>query len=140
MEYDASFDQDVQVGDTVLITEPFLILNMFPEAPNNGSGVGGNAVVQMIDSVLVGPTYRKRIRMEGDINTTGFIYADYICGVHFSSTTTSFSNASSLDCFYVEGGQYYGDPFNPHCTAGIEELLEVSMQIYPNPSNEVFFY
>jgi hypothetical protein len=138
VEYDASFDQDVQVGDTVILTEAFLILNMFPEG-TNGSGIGGDAIIQGIDSVLVGPTYRKRISMISDVNTTGFFDASYICGVHFSSATTSISNAMSLACFYVEGQQYLGDPFNPNCTAGIEELLEVSMQIYPNPSNEVFF-
>ena len=139
VEYDASFDQDVQVGDTVFLTEAFLILNMFPDAPNSGSGAGGSAVVEGIDSVLVGPTYRKRITMSADINTTGFNSADYICGVHFSETVTSISNSSLLDCFYVEGEQYFGDPSNPYCTAGIEELSEVNTQIYPNPSNDVFF-
>lgn len=138
VEHDASFDQSVQIGDTLLLTQAFLNLNMFPAGGSASVGID-TAYVDGVDSVLIGQTYRKRISMIGDVNTVGFYSADYICGVHFSSATTSISSTIDLECFYIDGQQSFGDPFNPYCTAGIEELPEVITRIYPNPSDGVFF-
>lgn len=136
VEHDASFGQSAQPGDTVLLTAAFKNLNMF-----SGAGsfiVDDMAVIQSVDSTIVGPIYHKVLTM--NVITSGmFFEGAYICGVSCTSALTSLSSEFDLTCYYVEGQQYLGNPLNPYCTAGVEELTEEKVRIYPNPSKEVFF-
>lgn len=136
-EHDASFDQSIQQGDTVLLTEAFRSLNMSPEG-GTWAGVD-TVVVQAVDSILVGPSYRKRFSLDGVPFDNQYIYdCSYICGVGCSGYVT-FEAGFTLDCFYVNGDLYFGDPFNPYCTASTEELPAHNISIYPNPSEDRFF-
>ncbi len=136
VEHDASFDQNAQPGDTVLLTVAFKNLNMF-----SGAGsfiVDDMAVIQSVDSTMIGPVYHKVLTM--NVITSGmFFEGNYICGVSCSNATTSISSAFDLACYYVEGQQYLGNPFNPYCTANLDVLLEEKITIFPNPIDEVFF-
>ena len=136
VEHDASFDQSAQPGDTILVSSAFKNLNMFSEAV--GGAVDDTAVVQSIDSMLIGSSYHKTLFF--NIITNGmFFQGTYICGVSCTGATTSISSAFDIACYYVEGQQYIGSSFNPYCTAGVEELTEKNVRIYPNPSDGVFF-
>lgn len=135
IESDASFDQGAQIGDTVLMSLAFKKLNMFSE----GVGIGDDlAVIQSIDSTLIGPLYHKTFSFTV---ITGGIFFDgkYICGVSCTEAITSISSAFDLVCYYVEGQQFLGDPFNPECTANVGELPKGYISIYPNPSDGFFF-
>ena len=133
VEFDASFDQSAMPGDTVLMTEAFEILSTF----DPGFGIGDyTAIVESVDSILLGSTYHKTMYF----SQAGALFSPtYICGVGFLSAMTSISSEFNIACYYVDGYQLIGSAFDPNCTAGIEELSEQGIRIYPNPTEDLFF-
>lgn len=134
LEHDASFDQSVQVGDTVQITPEFKVLNMF-------SGLGPNteqAVITGEGVIQLGSTVHKKLSFESV--TSGAPYEMvYICGVGCTYATTSISSTFDIECYYVDGYQLIGSSFNPYCTADVEDLTMEEVAVYPNPSNGLFY-
>ncbi|MDG1332887.1 MAG: T9SS type A sorting domain-containing protein [Crocinitomicaceae bacterium] len=140
VEHDASFDQSVVLGDTVLLTEAFRALNMSPAGVVGASWPGIDTVVVLaVDSILVGPSYRKRFSLDGVPFDNQYLYdISYICGVGCAGYVT-FEAGFTLDCFYIEGALLLGSEFNPYCTTSIEELPKQSIAVYPNPTLGLFF-
>lgn len=134
VEHDASFDQSAMPGDTVVVTQAFVRLNSYSAA---GISADDTTTVSSIDSVLINSTYHKTITFS--TTNAELISAVYICGIGIESAATSISNAFNLECFYLDGNQYWGNQFNPYCTASTDELLAENISIYPNPSEDHFY-
>ena len=139
IEHDASFDQSAQLGDTLLLTEAFRTLAMNPWTSwSMWTGVD-TLVVAQVDSLLIGPTYRKKVYLSGIPFNNQYLYdCSYICGVGCDGYTT-LDAGFTLECFFSEGVQYFGNPLNPNCTAAVNELNAPSVAIFPNPSEDRFF-
>lgn len=139
IEHEASFDQSAQLGDTLLLTEAFRTLAMNPWTSwSMWTGVD-TVVVQQVDSLLIGPTYRKKFYLSGISFNNQYLYdCSYICGVGCDGYTT-LEAGFTLECFYSEGAQYFGNPLNLNCTAAVDEWIAPPVAIFPNPAEDRFF-